>query len=86
MTIIGKIRKYVRTDGLLHIETSAILMAVAHKLAIAVGLCHPAFVSVAITMAVGVAKEVWDRLTGKGTAEWHDVVCDIVGIAIGMAL
>lgn len=36
-----------------------------------------------LTMGLGVAKEVYDS-TGKGCAEWKDILCDLIGVLIGV--
>lgn len=66
----------IRTDGLLHIAVSALLL-------VALGWLKPLWVACVIVAAVGVSKEIYDRFSGKGTAEWHDLVCDAIGILIG---
>ena len=33
-----------------------------------------------ITLAIGIAKEVYDKVSKKGCAEWLDMLADIVGI------
>lgn len=75
----GRIRSWVRTDGLLHIETSAIIAVAACGL---LGWVP----GIIVTVVTGVAKEIYDRVSGKGTAEWHDVFCDAIGLAIGLLL
>ena len=62
-------------DGCKHIILSAILTVVGDYLL-------PLWVVVPIVFAVGLAKEVYDS-TGKGYAEWKDVVCNVIGIIIG---
>ena len=36
-----------------------------------------------ITFAIGIVKEIYDKVTGKGCAENKDMECDIIGIIIG---
>jgi hypothetical protein len=36
-----------------------------------------------ITLAVGAAKETYDRVSGRGSAEWKDVLCNLAGTIIG---
>ena len=38
--------------------------------------------AVLITLAIGIGKEVYDKISGKGCAEWLDLIADIVGIII----
>lgn len=37
-----------------------------------------------ITLAIGIGKEVYDKVSGKGYAEWEDLLADLVGILIGV--
>jgi len=39
-----------------------------------------------LAFAVGVAKEVWDWRTGRGTPEWSDMAANIVGLTLAWAL
>lgn len=69
-------QRNVDFDGCKHIILSAILTVVAKWLL-------PLWVAILIVFAIGIAKEVYDK-TGKGCAEWKDVVCDCIGIIIGV--
>lgn len=64
---------YIRIDGLLHIETCALIYIIIEA------IC-PWWVALIATVAAAVGKEIYDRLTGKGTPEWHDIICDAVGL------
>ena len=70
MTMIGE-------DKLKHIVVSAII-------AVALNLFLPWWVAALITLAIGVGKEVYDKVSKKGCAEWEDLVADVVGIMIGV--
>lgn len=63
-------------DGCKHIILSAILTVVAKWLL-------PVWVAVGVVMDIGIAKEIYDKASGKGCAENKDLVCDIIGIIIG---
>ena len=65
-----------REDKLKHIVVSAIIM-------VALSLVLPKWVAAMITLTIGIGKEVYDS-TGKGCAEWKDIVCDLIGIIIGV--
>ena len=67
----------ITEDKLKHIVVSAII-------AVALNLLLPWWVAGLVTLAIGVGKEVYDKVSGKGCAEWKDIVCDIVGILIGI--
>ena len=64
-------------DKLKHIVVSAII-------AVALNLFFPWWVAAGITFAVGVGKEVYDMVSGKGCSEWSDLLADVVGIIIGV--
>lgn len=64
-------------DGMKHIILSAILTIVAKWLL-------PVWVAVGVVLSIGIAKEIYDKVSGKGCAEWKDIVCDIIGILIGI--
>lgn len=65
------------SDGMKHIILSAILTVVAKWLL-------PVWVAVALVLLIGIIKEIYDRVSGKGCAEWKDIICDIIGILIGI--
>ena len=74
---INKIISWLGQDGLAHIVCCAALCGL-------LGLILPLWVSIVATVAVGIGKElVWDKWLGKGTASWKDVLCDLIGIAVG---
>ena len=76
---IGNAVKWVRPDGLQHIIVSALIM-------VALGWIRPLIIGVLITASVGLFKEIYDGLTGKGTMESHDIWCDCIGILLGLFL
>ena len=67
----------IGSDGMKHIILSAILTVVAKWLL-------PVWVAVALVLLIGIIKEIYDRVSGKGCAEWKDIICDIIGILIGI--
>lgn len=68
--------KYIRTDGLLHICVTALLL-------LFFGWLKPLWLPNLIVFCIGLLKEIWDAVTGRGTAEWHDVICDVLGLVVG---
>lgn len=64
-------------DGLKHIVVSAIIITILN-------IFLPMWLSATITLVIGVGKELYDKISGKGCAEWKDIVCDIIGIIIGV--
>lgn len=65
-----------REDKLKHIVVSAIIM-------VALSLVLPKWIAAIITLSIGIGKEVYDKVSKKGWAEWKDIMCDIIGIIIG---
>lgn len=64
-------------DKYKHIVVSAIIC-------VALNLFLPWWVAALITLAIGVGNEVYDKVSGKGCAEWGDLLADLVGIIIGI--
>lgn len=78
--MMGRLLKYFGQDGLAHILVSLVLYAV-------LAAFLPWWAAVLFTLAIGIVKElVWDKLLKKGTAEWRDIISDLVGIAMGGVL
>lgn len=74
--MIAKILGYFGQDGLTHILVSLILCAVLEAF-------MPIWIAALVTLAVGFIKElVWDMWLKKGTAEWRDIIADVVGILL----
>ena len=57
-----------------HITLSAILTVVSKWLL-------PVWVAVVVVMAIGIAKEIYDRVSGKGCAEWKYIACDTLELS-----
>lgn len=75
---MNKIITYIGQDGLLHIVFSSLIAAI-------LSLFFPIWIVAIITFAIGLAKElVYDLLLKKGTFELKDMICDVVGIIIGI--
>lgn len=73
------IYNWLRADGVAHIAVSALLM-------VALGWVRPLALAILFVAVVGVMKEIYDFISGTGAAEWHDLICDAIGIAIGLVL
>lgn len=76
-SIVSRYATYLGIDGLTHI----IVMAIVSKLVLFV---VPVWLMLLLILAVAVSKELLDRFTGQGCAEWKDLVCDIIGILIAL--
>lgn len=77
MNRLNNIFNIVGSDGMKHIILSAILTVVAKWLL-------PVWVAVALVLLIGIIKEAYDKISSKGCAEWKDIICDIIGILIGI--
>lgn len=65
----------MRLDKALHFITS-------YSLTLSTALYLPLWVAVAATLIVGVGKEVFDKVSGKGSAEFGDLLADVAGILV----
>lgn len=73
--MINRLFTWMGEDGMKHVICSAILCSLLNILIFTFGACFVAFF-------VGVFKEVYDQVTGEGTAEMKDIVCNAIGIGI----
>lgn len=64
-------------DKYKHVVVSAALSAV-------LALVLPWWAAALVTLGIGVAKEVYDKVSGKGCAEWGDLLADVLGVIIGV--
>lgn len=71
------VRERIGFDGLLHIVLSAIMVGTLKHIIGALG-------AVAVVSLIGIGKEIYDRRTDKGCAEFKDIACDLVGIMVGV--
>lgn len=67
----------VPKDKLLHVVVSATVTALLSHIVPFVGL-------LLIMTLIFIGKETYDKLSGKGSAEWKDIVADYVGFIIGV--
>ena len=64
-------------DGLKHLVLSMLITKVLL-------LFLPIYLAVLITLVTSISKEVYDKISGRGCAEWKDVICNLIGILIGV--
>lgn len=64
-------------DKLLHIVVSSIAVII-------LGLLLPTWLAAFATICLGVLKEAYDKVSKKGCFEWMDIVCDCIGVLIGI--
>lgn len=74
---MNKLFEFIGEDKMKHIILSAIIT-------VALNLFMPQWAAGLITLAIGIGKEFYDYKSGKGNAEWQDLVADTIGILIGI--
>lgn len=77
MNWINKLFDLVALDGCKHIILSALIVVVAN-------LFLPTWAAALIALAVGGLKEYYDYKSGTGQVQVKDVVCDVIGVLIGV--
>lgn len=71
-----KLWEFIRKDGWLHIALCALMV-----LCLTTIHC-PMWAADIIVLLIGCGYELYQKLSKKGTPEWHDVICDIIGIGL----
>ena len=66
----------VPSDKLLHFLYAMLCMVM-------VSLLSNGCVGLIASLAVSIGKELYDKLSSKGCAEWGDLLADLVGIVVG---
>ena len=77
LNILSKLYDMAGYDGLKHIVLSAVLTVMLK-------LVFPIYVTVPTVYLVDILKEIYDKKSGKGCEETKDMVCNIIGILIGI--
>lgn len=78
------VRERIGLDGLLHFAVCAIMTALIKAMAEPLLAEKGALLAVLVVSMISIGKEFYDVRTGKGCAEFKDLVCDLVGIMIGV--
>lgn len=77
MRYLNKIFNWMGSDGMMHVILSSIIATV-------LSLVLPKWIAAIITLTIGIGKEVYDKVSKKGWAEWKDLVADCIGVLIGI--
>ena len=72
------LNEWIHGDKFLHLVTSLLIVLV-------LALYLPFWLSIAGAVALGVAKEFWDK-SHEGVSSWKDALYDLIGILIGVGL
>ena len=43
----------------------------------------PMPIAAGVVLLIGIGKEIYDKVSGKGTCDWKDLVADVAGISAG---
>ena len=83
----NKINSWIRKDGWLHIGVSTVLVMIFSGILIAVKEWNMALpVAGFLAFFIGLGKEVYDSIKKGESIEWHDLICDLIGITIGLGV
>lgn len=75
---MNKILDYLTRDRLLHIVFSAALVVIFNWV-------FSWVFAVILALLIGLGKEfIWDKFLGKGTFDVNDIICDVIGIILGI--
>lgn len=73
--MINRLFSWMGEDGMKHVICSAFICALLNLITFPFGAGFVAFF-------IGVLKEAYDNITGKGTAELKDLACNAIGVGI----
>lgn len=77
MKYLNEFFEFIALDGCKHIIISAVMTVVLN-------IFLPTWAAGLIALGIGVAKEFYDYRTGSGQVQVKDIICDIVGLIIGL--
>ena len=72
-------REWLSLDGLLHLLVCTVIV-------LFFGAFLPLWGAIIVAMVAGMVKEIYDLISQKGTPEWRDLVCDLIGIVLGLII
>lgn len=77
MKYLNEFFEFIALDGCKHIILSAVMTVVLN-------IFLPTWAAALIALAVGGLKEYYDYKSGTGQVQVKDVVCDVIGVLIGV--
>lgn len=75
--MIQNIINRIGIDKILHVLVSLVLMLEFQRFL-------PVWGALTVVLAIGIIKEIYDKVSGKGTPDWRDIVADCIGIVLGL--
>lgn len=75
--LVGKVLSAIGVDGMAHILVCQNLVMWLSKL-------MPLWLAVIITVVVFILKEIYDKYCKKSEFSTKDIICDCVGLALGV--
>lgn len=75
--MIQNIINRIGIDKILHVLVSLVLMLEFQRFL-------PVWGAFTVVLVIGIIKEVYDKVSGKGTPDWRDIVADCIGIILGL--
>lgn len=75
--MIQNIINRIGIDKILHVLVSLVLMLEFQRFL-------PVWGALTVVLTIGIIKEVYDKVSGKGTPDWRDIVADCIGIVLGL--
>lgn len=74
---------YCQTDKLLHASAGFVSASITSAVFQHYNLKHPILIGFGVGTCLGVGKEVYDKVSGRGTPETMDAAFTIAGAALG---
>lgn len=74
---LNKIFDLAAYDGLKHLVLSLVLTKVFL-------IFLPFWIAIGVTLVITIAKEMYDKISRKGVADWKDIICNIIGIILAI--
>lgn len=75
--MIQNIINRIGIDKILHVLVCLVLMLEFQRFL-------PVWGALTIVLAIGIIKEIYDKVSDKGTPDWRDIVADCIGIILGL--
>lgn len=75
---MNRLINLIGTDGVLHIVCSTAIILECRRWGM------PRWAAGLTSLAIGAGKEIYDKVSKKGTPSWKDIGCDLLGTVVGL--